>query len=451
MAEIRLERHTGADDQWAIFCPTAIPAFRGAGPLDFLCSSCPTTLVEGAYDRQFLDVLFRCPTCVAENRSDSRPAGSPLAGRPILVPPGRYLTSVSVDLPLPVQVVGQQAIDGYTRETGARWASSGKESVLPPLSPDGLEVLAAELVRVLGDSYERIRAAYQRKLAARADAAVQHRLIHLREYVLSAAASLRAQDGPGNLTLDGDLLSEAWATVTMFRRWQFHPTWPELARSLVDPTSVQHTVMTLLVASYLVDSGNGVSISASNRAGRIPDLWAQPTVIERLEVEVKAPIDLRGPLTLPLDAGRAGGLIRRLLDEAGSSSHGQLDPTSSGVLAIGAFHLGPGGIETLERAAMRVLARQARRKPHVVGILVCEATYLESYVNRELTLTPVMNQRLIRHPGYTGGLEVRTDPDAHLQLPPDPAPRRSATAPGEVRPNRAARRRLERDERRNRL
>jgi hypothetical protein len=80
------------------------------------------------------------------------------------------------------------------------------------------------------------------------------------------------------------------ATVALFDRWRNHPAWPELVRSLVTPAEAQHAVMLLVTVSYLVDAGNGVGIVTQDSSGRrIADLWVDPSLAERLHLEVKPP------------------------------------------------------------------------------------------------------------------------------------------------------------------
>jgi uncharacterized Zn finger protein (UPF0148 family) len=439
----------GPTDEWGTLWPEATPVLSGGGALDYLCPECRASLIEGVHDGQIFDLAIRCPRCAADSLCETRPAGRPLAGRPVLIPAGKYRLNRTLDLSAPVMMVGQQAIDGYVRETGARWGSaSGADYQLGrQLDPDGLNGLAEDLVALLGDRYGKLLAGHQRGLASPTPPRTPHRLLELIDYARKAAVALAEHVEPERLDLDGNLISELWTTVTMFHRWRFHPAWPSLVASLTNPTEVQHSVMTLLVASYLVDSGNGVGIVTVGPPGRIPDLWALPTVVEQLDLEVKTPLDLRGPRARPLDDHGAFRLVERLFNEAASSSRGQLNPSHSGVLAIGGYHLGQGGVDTLEKAAQEVLRRQSHRKPHVAGIIVCESSYVYETTAAGTSMTPAMHQRLIRHPGYTGGLDLRDGPDAQIDDLGQERPNPAGNAPG---PNRADRRRLEREARRKR-
>ena len=184
---------------------------------------------------------------------------------------------------------------------------------------------------------------------------------------------------------------------------------------LVDTLAIEteglHTVMLLAVASYLVDAGNGVGIVIDHGGGRVADLWVEPVLTERLDVEIKTPQALRGPRATHLEDDEAEQLIYRRLMRAASTKSGQLSPDYSGVLAIGGYHLQEGSLSVLEAAAERVLTRQKDRKGHLAALVIFEVSY--RFINLEdgalLSFTPTLESRLIRHPGYEGALEFRRD------------------------------------------
>jgi hypothetical protein len=117
-----LTPHTTAVDVWAMIAPDVTPAFIGnAQPgTDWCCPRCNAILVEAAYEAQFLDVLFQCPGCGEIGASPNRQAGQPLAGRPLLTPPGRYRLGSAVDLTnKPVMMVGSKRSRGTSRRPAA--------------------------------------------------------------------------------------------------------------------------------------------------------------------------------------------------------------------------------------------------------------------------------------------------------------------------------------------
>jgi hypothetical protein len=124
------------------------------------------------------------------------------------------------------------------------------------------------------------------------------------------------------------------------RRWRSHPAFPSLASTLADPIESQHTVMLLAIASYLVDYGNnGVGIVTEATGQRIPDRYVQSSLFDRLDVEVKTPLALRGPRPTRLELPETINVVERQVKYAASSTTGQLDPRGSGILALGGITL----------------------------------------------------------------------------------------------------------------
>jgi hypothetical protein len=403
-----LTPHTTAVDVWAMIAPDVAPAFVGNAQsgTDWCCPRCNAILVEAAYEAQFLDVLFRCPGCGEIGASPIRQAGQPLAGRPLLTPPGRYRLGSAVDLTnKPVMMVGQQALEGYLAETGRLPAGASPQALPTTLTPTSLRQLAAQAKGLLGARYSPLLAADRRGLASATPPPQRHRLVELIAFAEDTAAVLETSDGATRVEVGGDRLSELVATVALFDRWRNHPAWPELVRSLVTPAEAQHAVMLLVTASYLVDAGNGVGIVTQDSSGRrIADLWVDPSLAERLHLEVKTPQALRGPRVTALELTEAEALVETLINKAASTARGQLDPRHPGMLAIGGFHLGPGGLDLLADAGRRVLERQARqgRKRHLAALVVSELSYEATAAG----FSTMLNRRLIRHPGYAGALTI---------------------------------------------
>lgn len=401
-----------------MFHPDTGPAFLGnARPaVHWVCAQCGTILLKNVHERQFLDVLFRCPKCTSLSGSPERMPGEPIPAMTVLTPPGRYRLASAVNVgDKPVPLAGEPAVAGYVKETGARYGDlhQAPASRLPSeLNAAALRSLAADMVGLLGERYEPLDAADQRGLRSSTPPARRHRLIELIKFAEDAAQRLESGAIPATIDLDGDALAELVTTVSVFDRWQHHPAYARIVSSLPNGDAVQHAVTTLLVASYLVDAGNGVGIvDDDGLGGRIPDIWVRPTLIERLDLEVKSPLALRAPVTLPSEE-EAARIIERQLDEAASSKRGQLSPDHSGIVAIGTFHMGQGGLDVLERATRLVLEQQRERKRHVAAVLLCEVSYQTTTeiddvgaVQRTF-FTPTMDHRLVYHPGYSGALRI---------------------------------------------
>lgn len=413
-----LARHDSKESGWAVFQPETGPAFVGNlhHGFSWTCAHCGAVLVNNVHERQILDVLFRCPKCNSLSESPNRLPGEPVPAMTTLVPPGSYRLSAAVDLAdKPVLVAGQSALLAYSKETGARHGAphqilaSGGPSELTAAS---IRSLARDAKALLSVRYARLAAADRRGISSSTPPSRRHRLMELIELAEESAQRLESNGESVTINLDGDGLAELVATVSVFDRWQHHPAYPRLVDSLQNQDEVQHAVMTLLIASYLVDAGNGASVVDDDGVrGRIPDIWVVPTLTERLELEVKTPLRLRAPATMP-SSREVARIVEHQLDKAASSKRGQLNPDHSGIVAIGAFHLPKGGLDLLEAAASLVLDRQRERKRHVAAILLCELTWMTTTEvdaatgTQKIAFAPIMEHRLVYHPGYSGSLKI---------------------------------------------
>jgi hypothetical protein len=316
----------------------------------------------------------------------------------------------------PLMHVGQQAVDNYYNETGAKFLAGQAEVTSDSLNltPPHL-ALASEGRELLGDNYAILIKADKRGQSSPTPPHSRHRLIELIDWAERSAVQLEQQGQVEKVSLDGNLLAELSTTISLLQRWRNHPAWSNLAATLASSTEGQHTVMLLGLASYLADNGNGVGIVIGSARGRIPDIWIEPTLLERLEVEVKTPQALRGPRAQPLTIDEAIKIVESQLDKAASTKRGQLNTDHSGIVAIGGYHLGTGSLETLEKACKKVLARQSHRKKHVAALAVSEISYNSTNVIDRMgkqvfgQFTPTLQVRVARHPGYAGSLHIETE------------------------------------------
>jgi len=319
--------------------------------------------------------------------------------------PGRFRFESSVPLTVPALVIGKSAPIGYVTETGRAQSEPGFEP-----TPASIREAVRFVVELLGEEYERLLAIDERGQQSRTPPPRRHRLIEILRYGEEVAAQF---EGPGPfqpISLDGDALAELSATVALLRRWRNHPAFPSLASTLADPIEGQHTVMLLAVASYLVDYGNnGVGIVTEATGERIPDLYVKANLFDRLDVEIKTPLALRGPRRARLELPEAINVVKRQVKEAASSRSGQLDPRGSGILALGGYHLG--GLQVLEHAAQEVLRSQTG-KEHLAAIVLAEVSYHRfDYVDERgdfITswLSPQVEVRIANHPRYHRGLTI---------------------------------------------
>ena len=373
------------------------------------CPGCGAVLVNGVYAAQFLDLLFRCYQCGQLGASPKREPGEPLAGHPVLIPPGCYRLDDSVVVSgKPVMMVGQQALDGYLFETG-----HARPPQIPGqgLNAEYLSKLASEARALLGDSYERLHASDQRGRLSPTPPPRRHRLIELIEYAQETAAALGTLSSNQIFEIDGYKISELDALVSLLQRWENHPAWDHLVASLEGQHDTHHTLILLAFASYLCDSDNGVGIVFEDRPGqRISDIWARPSLTERLDVEIKTPLDFRGPVKSPVDQESADRVVERVVKKAASAKTGQLGADDSGIVVIGTFHLGEADTQSIILACERYLNRQRNHKPHLAAIAVTSFGPLQTTIangdGREarLSLAAAVETKVVRHPGYDGSL-----------------------------------------------
>jgi hypothetical protein len=148
-------------------------------------------------------------------------------------------------------------------------------------------------------------------------------------------------------------------------------------------------------------------VDESGALGRRPDIWVRPTLIERLDLEIKTPLRLRAPVTPPSEEEAIEIVLRSMRKAAG-----QLSPDHSGIVAIGAFHLEEEGLNVLARATQRVLTQQRQMRRHVAAVLLFTVGHrLTREVNAagavvRTLFVPIMEHRLVYHPGYSGTLRV---------------------------------------------
>ena len=391
-----LAEYTGDVLGWALFSGAAT-TFVGEAThgLDWSCPRCHEILIRSVHEGQILDLLFRCYRCSTICRTALREPGEPLALRSVLrFDPGDYPIDGSI-VPNDQMIVGQQALYGYLAETG----SIPREEAAEPeqLTPEFLRRAASAAADLLGEHYEVLRRTDRRGRASHTPPPSRHWLLELIDYAEAAACAMEERpDEP--MDVDADRLTELVTVTTLFDRWKRHPAHEHLARTLASATEGRHTVILLAVAGYLTDLRNGVGIVVAAGAEPAPDLWVRPTCVGRLNIEVKTPQALRGPLgEPPLTELAADHVIENSLRDSSK----QINAIHPGILAIGAFNLGGTSLDVLERAGQRILARRPRRAP--MAALVFSMLGWEPGEESSLpTFRPVLGSRTVLNPNYNG-------------------------------------------------
>lgn len=415
MDDQALQSHDGAtDDLCVVNLVTAGPAFKGdpSVGINWHCSKCDALIAEAVCPGQLLNLLFRCYSCGQVDASPVREAGQPLAGRPVILDSGEfYLKTVDVTSK-PTPIAGYQARLGYLNETAAppipfATAKGGQAE----LSADFLRELASRAIALLGSKYPHLKTSARKSAASRTPKRNQPRLMELISYAEQAADALEAREPGVEVGFDADQLSELHATITMFDRWRNHPAWPQLANTLSSETEGPHSLILLTAASYLSDSGNGVGIVFKRSTQRIPDLWIEPDLTQRVNIEVKTPQAFRGARFRVSSTSEIETTLINQIDKAASSHRGQLGSRIPGIVTIGSFHLPPGGLGQLFSATEQVLAQQAKahHKPNLVGVLLSEFGFAIGMANaksRSPGFTATLTNRFVPYPGYRGTVKI---------------------------------------------
>lgn len=421
---MQLTAHDGATEGWATLGVRSFPFIIG-NSVDGVSWECPCgkALGTGLHSRQVLNVLIRCGGCSRLLTSPLRAPGDPIAGRPVYIPPGgTHLLGGRLDvLDKPVMMVGHDALVGYARETGRRIPDVYDPDLAPALSsldPGSLTRLADELTALLGDEHKRLQDSDARGRRSRTPPRDRHRLIELIEFAQRTAAAFEGWNGRDHLDVDGDLLAESVTALAAARRWQNHPAWPALRASLVSET--EHTIMLLTVASYLVDANNGVGVhvNTSRQNATTADMWIEPDLRQRVDLEVKTPVALRSP-KLPIPVPHALAILERALKK----SSRQRGNTRTSLLVIGGYHMGQ-SCDTVVSTARGMLALERRRWRGLAGVVVADCTYQAEQLDagRGTQFSPVARFEIALHPGYRGDLSIETDAQPTSALPQQARP-----------------------------
>ncbi len=421
MADLTLERLDSDVDR------TVLIHANQSGPLavgvatdgvNYLCSGCSRVVLQGVYLRQFLSIVIRCVQCGAIGATPTREAGEPVPAYSVVAPVGQYLIGSQINIPGPGMFTARDAAEDFAYEVGARYSERANRwgATFPSgTSPTTMRLIANLGRDLLGDRFDHFNAMYERSEKHSTPHTEHHRLVGLIRYAEKAANQIQSAARRSQVTIDANRIAELYTAVEMFHRWRHHPAWPDLVASLRDPSHVQHTVMLMALASVLADARNGVGIVHGSQSGtRIPDAWLAVDSHRRLDIEIKTPqafSEPRAALTLESTVD----VIEKHVLRAGSARRGQILQGHPGVIGFGAFHLGPGGVELLERAADKVLRRRGGRRIHLAAIVAVEVTYQTTEVRSRTgkliatNMQPILQYRIALNSDYTQEIPISTD------------------------------------------
>jgi hypothetical protein len=414
MEDQALKPYDGATDGLSVVQTIDGPAFKGdlGSGVNWHCPGCQAIIAEAVYPGQILNLLFRCYSCGKLSSSASRVPGQPIAGRPVRLDHGVFFVKTVDVSNKPMPVVGYEAWNSYINETEAQptpfsAATGDRIELNGPL----LREYASRAIQLLGSDYPHLLASSKKSAASRTPKKSQPRLVELISYAEEAATMLERQKPGETISLDGNKLNELRGTIEIFDRWRNHPAWPSLAKGLTTETEGPHSLMLLTAASYLSDNGNGVGIVFGKTTGRVPDLWIEPDLTQKVDIEIKTPRTFRNVWPRRLAPDEIETVITKQLDKSASTRRGQFRK-NSGILAIGAFHLSTGDLGQMVSVTRKVLERQARenRKPNLVGVLLSEFGYRMIAVSNGNLTSPAfvtsLTSRFVSHPGYKGSVRI---------------------------------------------
>lgn len=307
-----------------------------------------------------------------------------------------------------VTLVGHSARDAYREEAGYRPLGAPAQPSRA-LSASQLRMMITEARTLVGPhAFDACQAKHRKGQASPTPPAQPHRLMMLADYVLETA---RKMEAPRPWQMPVWPIVELQTILAVLQRWQTHAAWSGLVSAL--PTEFEHTVAHLVMASYLVDAGNGVGIGKpEGMVGvKVPDMWVQADVSKRLDLEVKTPVSLRGPRSA-VSREEAARMLKHHLKRTVSGGSQQLSGRD-GILALCGFSLESPDLDVLEATAQSLLASRAQRHTRFVGIVVATIGFTAEEHGREITGS--MDTRLVIHPGYKGTLKIdQRQPDGRV-------------------------------------
>jgi hypothetical protein len=172
--------------------------------------------------------------------------------------------------------------------------------------------------------------------------------------------------------------------------------------------------MTLALASWMTDAGNGVALDANaGGAQRAADLWVTVRPGVRFVVEIKVSGALLRP-NKPLTQDLSEKVIRRQLKKAGTDPGDQLGPQNPGILAVGGFQLASEDLNMLETAATNLLGELGSGWPHIASIAIVGWGVLLDHSDAGHRLNALLAVRRADNPFYSGDPPISDEINSRL-------------------------------------
>lgn len=322
-----------------------------------ICENCrESVLVENYLEDCFVGIGLQCFKCKNVTWTPSLPEGEIFPQKTLtLGREGRFLIGASVVNSKDVVMTCDQELDLAESHTAPK--SSTTKNL--ELSVDNIELLITELDVLSGGRFN--------KYIHSATRSVTHGSVYFRENPLAwSLVLLKNQLVANELTINNPTLV-ALGFLQSYRdvlaRWRNHMHFPILAQEFC--AYFYHTLIQLVVASYLTDHGNRIAINvAGEKEGvRNADLYVRLSGSEKLFVEIKGPEAfewIASDITL--------GKMKKVVEKCLSNSRGQIDMNNPGILVIGSTCLENDFLAALEKVLRNVLHAKGRSYKAIAGI-----------------------------------------------------------------------------------
>jgi len=266
------------------------PVFVGPEGVDWTCRECGHLLAKSCPPRALIAVAIQCFICGQVTSTPQWESDEPLP-RVVLSlgeSEARYRIGSSLEIQAGDTIAPQAEIDRIEQLTGIR---PDLKSQLD-LTPNGLSAME----RWLGDVLPGFKSAMGTARRARSVGNKKHRNCLIAWAILHLGERLAAPQIDAN---EEDLAAIACLQLAgnLIRRWQHHALFRTISPGLVH--EYPHAMAQLVTASWLADAGNPVGLTKLPENGRSPDLFVNHNSAKKIEIEVKAPVDLQWPHHLP--------------------------------------------------------------------------------------------------------------------------------------------------------
>jgi hypothetical protein len=324
-----------------------------------ICEGCnDSVLIENYLAECFVGIGFECFKCQHITMTPSLPAGEIFPQMPVsLGRKGKYLIGSSV-------VNRKDAVMTCDQELEASSKLTDPKKVI-----ESNFELSLENLDKISDELNLLSAGRFNKYIASAKRSINHKSPYFRENPLAwSIEMLRKQLENNELTMSKQTLValgflQGYRDV--FERWKDHIHFPILITEIC--AYFYHSLIQLIVASYLKDAGNRIAINIAGEEDgeRTADLYIRISGSEKLFLEVKGPEALEWTNT-ELKTGK----MKKVVEKCLSNSRGQIDIDKPGVLIIGATCLNTGFLEEFENTVQKVLKTKGKLYPAITGICV---------------------------------------------------------------------------------